>query len=128
MSGVSILIVDDNLINLKLISVLLAIEGYDVHTATNANEALKLLNNLIPTIILMDIQLPGMDGLQLTKQLRLSPQYQETIILAVSAYAMKGDKEKALKAGCDGYITKPIDTKVLPQLIVEYLKIHGNVT
>ena len=119
-----ILIVDDNPINLKLIRVLLAGEGYDVRTATAAEEALDLLKDFQPRLILMDIQLPGMDGLELTRRIKADPAMQKTVILALTAYAMKGDEEKALAAGCDGYITKPIDTRALPGMIAEHLNRH----
>jgi len=121
-----ILIVDDNPINLKLIRVLLAGEGYEVRTAAAAEEALDLLKDFRPRLILMDIQLPGMDGLELTRRIKADPATQKTSILALTAYAMKGDEEKALAAGCDGYITKPIDTRALPGLIAEHLNRQGN--
>lgn len=122
MSGEPILIVDDNLINLKLVRVLLTVEGYDVRTAGDANEAINILKTFQPKLILMDIQLPGMDGYELTQRLKADPKFQHTIILAITAYAMKGDKEKALDAGCDGYIAKPIDTKALPGMIADFLR------
>lgn len=121
MAGESILIIDDNPINLKLEKILLTVEGYDIRTATDAEESLKLLESFKPRLILMDLQLPGMTGLELTRKLKSDPAYKNIIVLAVTAYAMKGDKEKALAAGCDGYITKPIDTKTLPNMIANYL-------
>ncbi len=119
--GQPILIVDDNPINLKLEKILLGVEGYDIRTATDAEEALKLLETFQPRLILMDLQLPGMSGLELTIKLKANPKFKNVIILAITAYAMKGDKEKALAAGCDGYISKPIDTKTLPSVIANYL-------
>jgi CheY-like chemotaxis protein len=116
-----ILIVDDNAQNLKLARVVLTVEGYDVRTATDAEDALRVLESFTPRLILMDLQLPGMDGLQLTRQLRRDPAWQHVLIVALTAYAMKGDEEKALAAGCDGYITKPIDTDRLPKLVAEHL-------
>ena len=121
MANEPILIVDDNPINLKLLKVLMTVEGYEVRTATDAEEALNVLNSFTPALILMDIQLPGIDGLELTRKLKADPAYRDTIILAVTAYAMKGDDAKAIAAGCDGYITKPIDTQTLPKLIADYL-------
>jgi CheY-like chemotaxis protein len=121
MAGEAILIIDDNPINLKLEKILLGVEGYNIRTATDAEEALKLLTVFHPDLILMDLQLPGMSGLDLTRRLKTNPEFNGTVILAVTAYAMKGDKEKALAAGCDGYITKPIDTKTLPTVIANYL-------
>lgn len=122
MAGERILIVDDNLTNLKLARVLLASEGYEVQTATDAQEAKTSLKTFLPRLILMDIQLPGMDGLELTRQLKADGQTRQIVILAMTAYAMKGDKERVLAAGCDGYIPKPIDTRTLPQVVAEYLK------
>ena len=121
MGGESILIVDDNPINLKLVRVLLTREGYDVSTAKDADEALHVLETIHPELILMDIQLPGMDGLQLTRQLKTDLRYKDILIIAITAYAMKVDEEKAFDAGCNGYIAKPIDTRALPQMLANYL-------
>ena len=121
MEGTSILIVDDNTQNLKLARVVLANEGFDVHTASNAEDALQLLRTITPRLILMDIQLPGMDGLELTRRLKADPATRAIRVIALTAYAMKGDDEKAFAAGCDGYITKPIDVERLPVLVSSYL-------
>jgi two-component system cell cycle response regulator DivK len=121
MSGEDILIVDDNATNLKLARVLLLGEGYLVHTATDAEIAMQMLATLTPRLILMDIQLPGMDGLELTRRLKTDVATRHIVILAVTAYAMKGDEEKARLAGCDGYITKPFDIDELPKLIAQHL-------
>lgn len=121
MAGPPILIVDDNPVNLKLARVTLAIAGYDVRTAADAEEALALLAAFHPRLILMDIQLPGMDGLTLTRRLKADAATRGIVILALTAYAMKGDEQKALDAGCDGYITKPIDTRMLPVLVARHL-------
>jgi two-component system cell cycle response regulator DivK len=120
-AGETILIVDDNAVNLKLVKVLLVKEGYQVQTAVDAEEALKSVQASKPRLILMDIQLPGMDGLELTRRLKADPSTKDIVIFALTAYAMKGDDEKAQAAGCDGYITKPIDTQALPKLIREHL-------
>jgi CheY-like chemotaxis protein len=122
MAGEPILIVDDNPINLKLARVLLAGEGYEVRTAADAEEALAVLRVYRPRLILMDIQLPGMDGLDLTRLIKRDPTLAATTILALTAYAMKGDADKAMAAGCDGYVAKPIDTRALPGVIEGYLK------
>ncbi len=116
-----ILIVDDNQLNLKLIRVLLASEGYSVKTAGDAEEAIAMLETAEPDLILMDVQLPGMDGLELTRRLKSDPERSKIVILALTAYAMKGDEEKARAAGADGYLTKPIDTRTLPTVIATYL-------
>jgi CheY-like chemotaxis protein len=121
MEGTSILIVDDNAQNLKLARVVLANEGFDVQTASNAEDALQLLRTVTPRLILMDIQLPGMDGLELTRRLKADPATRAIRVIALTAYAMKGDDEKAFAAGCDGYITKPIDVERLPVLVSSYL-------
>lgn len=116
-----ILVVDDNPENLKLARVLLQGEGYDVATAQDAEQAMAMLESTRPRLILMDLQLPGMDGLELTKLIKANPVTRDIIILALTAYAMKGDEETALAAGCDGYLSKPINTQTLPGMIAEYL-------
>ena len=117
-----ILIVDDNQLNLKLIRVLLAGEGYSVKTAGDAEEAIAMLETAEPDLILMDVQLPGMDGLELTRRLKSDPERSKIVILALTAYAMKGDEEKARASGADGYLTKPVDTRTLPAVIATYLE------
>lgn len=117
----SILIVDDQPVNVELAKFLLAIEGYVVHTAPDAETALRLLPELRPELILMDVQLPGMGGLELTRRLKADPVYSQTIVLALTAYAMKGDQDKAMAAGCDGYLAKPIDTRTFPSQVARYL-------
>ena len=122
MSGEPILIVDDNATNMKLVRILLASEGYDVRTAADAEEALNVLKEFYPRLILMDVQLPGIDGLELTRRLKSDPATRDITILGLTAYAMKGDKERIIAAGCDGYIPKPIDTRTLPELVAGYLQ------
>ena len=95
MPGDAILIVDDHPTNLKLARVLLSAEGYEVRTAEDAQQALALLAEFHPRLILMDIQLPGMDGLELTRRLKSDPATKDIIIIALTAYAMKGDAERA---------------------------------
>jgi CheY-like chemotaxis protein len=121
MSPAPILLVDDNAQNLKLVRVLLEGEGYEVHTACDAEQALELLEQIKPRLILMDLQLPGMDGLELTRRLKADPARADICIVALTAYAMKGDEEKARVAGCDGYITKPIDIDAFPRSIADHL-------
>jgi CheY-like chemotaxis protein len=121
MAGEPILIVDDNPANLKLARVLLASEGFLVRTAADAQEALTVLGVFAPRMILMDVQLPDIDGLTLTRRLKADPATRDIIVLALTAYAMKGDEERALAAGCDGYVAKPIDTRDLPRLVAELL-------
>jgi CheY-like chemotaxis protein len=121
MSGEVILIVDDNPANLKLARIVLAAEGFEVRTAGDAEEAIALLRGFSPRLILMDIQLPGMDGLELTRRLKADPATRPIRIVGLTAYAMKGDPERILAAGCDGYIPKPIDTRRLPDQVREFL-------
>ena len=121
MSGERILIVDDNATNLKLVAYLMKAHGYDVDSALDAEGALEAISRRRPEVILMDIQLPGIDGLELTRRLKADPRTRDIIIIAVTAYAMKGDQDKALAVGCDDYITKPIDTRALPDTIARHL-------
>jgi CheY-like chemotaxis protein len=121
-SAEPILIVDDNLANTKLVSFLLRSRGYEVRTAVSAGEALAVLEGFQPRLILMDVQLPGMDGLELTRQLKASTRFCDIPVVAVTAYAMKGDEIRAREAGCDGYVTKPIDTRALPELVERYIR------
>jgi CheY-like chemotaxis protein len=121
MAGEPILIVDDTPVNLKLTRILLVNEGYKVLTAASAEEALELLRSFHPYLILADIQLPGIDGLEFTRRVKRDPATRDIMVVALTAFAMKGDEQKAIDAGCDGYITKPIDTRSLGSRIREYL-------
>jgi len=125
MMGERVLIVDDNATNLKLVAYLVKANGYEVDTASDADAAVAAIAAHRPRVILMDLQLPGIDGLELTRRLKADPATRDISIIAVTAYAMKGDQEKALEAGCDDYVTKPIDTRALPELIARYVKATG---
>jgi CheY-like chemotaxis protein len=116
-----ILVVDDHPANAKLVAYLLKARGFETRTAASAKEALQVLESFRPRLILMDLQLPGMDGLTLTRQLKADPATRDIIIVALTAYAMTGDEEKAREAGCDDYITKPIDTRTLPAVLAGLL-------
>lgn len=116
-----ILVVDDNPTNLKLVSDVLEFEGYDILKAVDAEEAQVFLVATLPDLILLDIALPGMDGLTLTRKLKAEERTRGIRIVALTAFAMKGDDQKAFDAGCDGYITKPIDTRKLPDQVAAYL-------
>jgi two-component system cell cycle response regulator DivK len=125
MAGEPILIVDDTPVNLKLTRILLVNEGYTVVTAASAEEALELLRSYRPRLILADIQLPGMDGLEMTRLIRRDARTRDIAVVALTAFAMKGDEQKAMDAGCDGYITKPIDTRTLGDRIRQLLSRHA---
>lgn len=117
----SILLVDDSPHNLKLTRFLLAQDGFDVGTAENAEQALTALETRVPDMILMDIHLPGMDGLALTRHLRRDDSLRNVPIVALTASAIQGDEEIARAAGCDGYITKPINTRTFLSVVREYV-------
>ena len=116
-----ILVVDDNPTNLKLASEVLELEGHEVRRAMDAEQALEVLQMDLPDLILMDIALPGMDGLELTRRLKADARTRAIPIVALSAFAMKGDEEKARASGCDGYITKPINTRTFPAQVAAFL-------
>jgi CheY-like chemotaxis protein len=117
MAGEHVLVVDDTEMNVKLLSVLLAARGYQVQSAGSAEEATPLLASRSFSCLLLDVSLPGMDGLTFARQLRRDPAYAGLVIIAVTANAMKGDMEAALAAGCNAYVTKPIDTRAFPGLV-----------
>jgi CheY-like chemotaxis protein len=116
-----ILVVDDNFINLKLVSALLKFEGHEIFKAANAEEAQNILIDVLPQLILMDIAMPGMDGLTLTRKLKADERTRHICIVALTAFAMNGDDKKAFDAGCEGYITKPIERRTLPRQVAEFL-------
>lgn len=124
MSAESVLIVDDNPDNVDLARIVLAAEGWEVRTAEDAAQALEVLKGFRPDLILMDVQLPGMDGLELTRRLRAEPAFQDIRIVALTAYATPADEENARAAGCDGYISKPIDTRTFGDRVREYLELE----
>lgn len=117
----TILVVDDHPTNLKLVSDVLAFEGHRILKAVDAEAALELLSTTLPDLILLDIALPGMDGLTLTRRLKADPRTASVRVVAVTAFAMVGDDVKARDAGCDGYIAKPIDTRALPAQVTAFL-------
>ena len=121
MNATRILVVDDNPTNLKLVSDVLEFDGYQMLKAIDAEEAQQIIKTNRPDLILMDIALPGMDGLSLTRLLKADPETRTIRIVALTAFAMKGDEQKARDAGCDGYVTKPIDTRKLATLVAEFL-------
>lgn len=113
--------VDDNPSNVKLATFVLQARGFEVRQAINAEQAMVELTTFPPQLILMDVQLPGTDGLTLTRLLKADPRTSGMVIIAFTAYAMQGDKQKALDAGCDGYLTKPIDTQTFAAQVSAFL-------
>lgn len=109
MTELRVLIIDDNPLNVELAEFLLAADGFEVDTASDASAAMECLARHRPDVILMDMQLPGQDGLALTRLLKGDPAMRDIAVIAFTAYAMKGDEAKMLAAGCDGYLSKPID-------------------
>jgi CheY-like chemotaxis protein len=121
MKACNILAVDDNPTNLKLVTTVLKIAGHRIFTAEDADSTLKIIAITPLDLILMDLALPGMDGLSLTKKLKADEKTRHIPIIALTAFAMKGDDKKAYAAGCDGYIAKPINTRTFPQQVARYL-------
>ena len=119
---IKIMIVEDHPVNLKLAKDLLEMDGFEVISCTDAESAIALLKDLQPDMILMDVGLPCIDGLELTRILRADKKTTDIKIVAVTAFSMKSDKDKVLDAGCDGYISKPINTRTFATQIMEFLK------
>ena len=117
-----ILIVDDNATNLKLARDVLMFDGFLVEGAESADRALKVLQHFAADLVLMDLAMPGMDGLTLTRKLKAMDATRHITVVALTASAMKGDDERALEAGCDGYITKPINTRTFSNEVAAFLK------
>ena len=116
-----ILVVEDNLINLELVADLLEAAGFIVCRALTAEEGLRAARELWPDLVLMDLGLPGLDGLAATRSLRADPATRHLTILALTAHAMRGEEALALGAGCDGYLTKPIDTRTFTAKVVAFI-------
>ena len=127
MSLGTILYIEDNFDNRMLIRRVLMAEGYIVIDTGNAAEAFELLKSKQPDVILMDISMPDVDGYTLTSQIRKSPGFEKIPIVALTANVMRGDREKSLEAGCDGYIQKPVDIDLLPQQIERYMRKNDHV-
>ena len=121
MTGKKILIIEDNLLNLELATDLLEANGFVVHPAQTAEEGLRMASELLPDLVLMDFSLPGMDGLSATKNLKADPATRHVAVVGLTANAMKGDEELALAAGCDGYLTKPIDTRTFIATVTQFI-------
>ncbi len=116
-----ILIVEDNPQNMRLLEMVLRAKNYTLLKATDGEEALDMALREQPDLIIMDIQLPKVNGLEVTRKLRNTPAFSHTPIIAITAYAMKGDKERVIESGCDAYLSKPINTRELPEMIGEML-------
>ena len=121
MGGKNILLVEDNEVNRRLAGFLLRSHGYQVREATTAAAAFEMVDKERPDLIVMDIQLPGMDGLEITRKLKEQPATADIPVIAVTSYAMKGDREKAFAAGCAGYVTKPIDKNTFIQEVATHV-------
>jgi CheY-like chemotaxis protein len=118
----TILVVEDNELNMKLVRGLIKIGKYGMLEAIDAESGIEQIREKRPDLVLMDIQLPGMDGLSATKIIKEDPSLKDIPVVALTSYAMQGDEEKALEAGCSGYIAKPIDTRKFLETISQYLK------
>lgn len=116
------MVIEDNELNMILVRDLLKLGGFEVIEAVTAEEGVQLARDHLPDLILMDIQLPGMDGLSATRIIKSDPDTKGIAVVALTSYAMQGDMEKAQEAGCVGYITKPIETRNFAKTISQYMK------
>jgi len=123
-----ILVIEDNDLNRELVTDLLEANGFIVYQAREAEEGLRLAREYMPDLVLMDLSLPGMDGLAATRALREDPAIQHLTVIALTAHAMKGDDQIALHAGCDGYLTKPIDTRTFAGKIRTFIALSKTQT
>ena len=122
MTGKKILIIEDNLLNLELVTDLLEANGFIVSSAQTAEDGLRIAHELLPDLVLMDFSLPGMDGLCATRLLKADPATRHLAVVGLTANAMKGDEESALEAGCDGYLTKPINTRTFISNVIKFIE------
>ena len=116
-----ILVVEDNLLNMRLIEMILKANSYTLLKATDGEEALDIATREQPDLVIMDIRLPKVSGLEVARRLKENPASSHIPIIALTAHAMKGDKEKAIEAGCDSYLSKPVNTRELPRLVANML-------
>ena len=114
-----ILVIEDNPLNMELITDILEAHGYEIHSCNNAEDGVKVAEEYMPDVILMDIQLPGMDGLTATKILKEQNATKDIPILALTSHAMVGFEKSAREAGCNGYLTKPINTRTIVSQIAD---------
>ena len=122
MSRGRVLIVDDNGMNVELATFVLSEDGFEVDGAHDAGKAMLSISSAPPDIILMDIQMPGLSGIDLTRQLKADPMTRHIPIVAFTAYAMKGDEARLRAAGCDGYLSKPIDVATFAAKVAAFLE------
>ncbi len=121
MTRKTVLVIEDNALNMKLVRVLLVAADFEVLEAIDAEKGIALARERRPDLILMDVQLPGMDGLSATRVIRADPDLGEIAIVAITSFAMSGDEEKAREAGCTGYVTKPINTRTFLDEITRHM-------
>ena len=121
-NNATILYVEDNIDNRILVRRILIAEGYNLLEAADAMQALDILKNTHPNLILMDINMPDMDGYSLTAKIKSTPGLESIPVIALTANVMRGDRERSLEAGCDGYIQKPIDIDTLAEQIESFLR------
>lgn len=121
MSRKTILVVEDNEVNMKLLRVLLKRGDYEIYEASDAEQGINIAREHLPDLVLMDVQLPGMDGLTAARIMKQESDLKHINIIAVTSYAMAGDAEKALEVGCAGYISKPINTRTFLEQIARFL-------
>jgi len=121
MTAARILIIEDNPLNLELVTDLLQAGGFNVSSASTAEDGLRMACELLPDLVLMDFSLPGMDGMSATRKLKENPATRHLAVVALTAHAMRGDEAIALNAGCDGYVTKPVDTRTFVATVANYI-------
>jgi two-component system cell cycle response regulator len=126
MDNFKILVIEDNMMNMKLVRSLLRLKNFEVIEADNGEKGIKLVEKHMPNLILMDIQLPGIDGLTATSIIKKNPNIKHIPVIALTSHAMRGDDLKAREAGCEGYITKPIDTRHFIDNIMRYMRMNEN--
>jgi two-component system, cell cycle response regulator DivK len=125
MAGEKILIVEDNRMNMELAVDLLELAGFNVVQAETAEKGIALANAELPDIILMDIALPGMDGLTAARIIKADDLTKEIPVIALTAHAMRGDEDRAMAAGCDGYLTKPVNTRTFSGAVGDFIQFRN---
>jgi two-component system, cell cycle response regulator DivK len=121
MNATRVLVVEDNERNLKLVRDVLQYAGYDIIEASTGEEGVELAQSLSPDVILMDLQLPDIDGMEALRRIRKSPATADVPVIAVTAFAMRNDRARAFDAGFDGYLEKPLSVRELPAQVQQFL-------